>query len=136
MVDLEKYCKLSLVDGIVHAHYADDVYIDLAIAKAIVVERKKLAKNLPHAVIITGGPITISAEARKYALCEESNELISYWAIVTEENLLKLTFYKLLFFTQCRKHNMKFFSDLNSAVNWIKSQAKSVINLQLEKAAV
>ena len=102
MFNVADFCKLELKNNIVHAHYAGNAPIDLTIAKAIVAERRRLTNNLPHKVIVTGGPINISADARKYALSEESNALITSWAIVTEENLLKQTFFKLLFFTQNR----------------------------------
>jgi hypothetical protein len=124
MNNLEEFCKLELIDGIVHAKYADDVYVELPTAKAIVKERRRIANNQPHSVLVTGGPISISPEARKFALSDESNALIKAWAIITEENLLKLTFFKLLFFTQNRKHKMRFFKDSESGLNWLKNQEK------------
>jgi hypothetical protein len=55
MNNLEEFCKLELIDGIVHAKYADDVYVELPTAKAIVKERRRIANNQPHSVLVTGG---------------------------------------------------------------------------------
>ncbi len=119
MKKIAAYCRLEFIDGIVHAKYADNVTVNLATAKAIVAERLKIANHLPHMVLVTGGPINISADARKYALSEESNALITAWAIVTEENLLKTTFFKLLFFTQNSKSKMRFFKDEAAGLAWL-----------------
>jgi hypothetical protein len=126
MINVDDFCVLELKNGIVHANYATDVIIDLDTAKAIVAKRRTMAKNLPHKVLVTGGPINISKDARKFALSEDSNALISSWAIVTEENLLKLTFFKLLFFTQNRKHKMRFFKDEASGLAWLENQETSI----------
>jgi len=122
MSNVADFCVLELKDKIVHATYATNAVIDLETAKAIVLERRRIANNLPHKVLVTGGPITITPDARKFALSEESNALITAWAIVTEENLLKLTFFKLLFFTQNRKHKMRFFKDEASGLAWLQRQ--------------
>ena len=122
MKSVDKYCKLHLIDGIVHAEYAEDAYIEIDIAKAIVEKRKKTAGFKPHPVLVKGGPISVSEEAKKYALTPQSSELIVAWAIVTDENLLKLLFYKLLFFTQNSKHRLRFFKNENAAIEWLKNE--------------
>ena len=136
MKNVDEFCKLELIDGIVHARYVDDVYIELSTAKAIVKERKRITNNKPHSVIVTGGPILMSPEARKFALTDESNALIRGWAIVTEENLLKITFFKLLFFTQSRKHKMRFFSDSETGLKWLKSQEKEFEGAYIKKQLI
>lgn len=124
-MDIKNICELSLVNGVVHAHYALDVYIDLETAERIVFERKKLTNYKPHPVIVTGGPIRTSPEARRYAFTTESSELITSWAIVTDDSLIKTTFYKLLFFTQNRKRKMRFFNTKEEALSWISNRQKS-----------
>lgn len=136
MKNIENYCKLELIDGIVHARYVDDAFIELNTAKAIVQERRRIANEKPHSVIVTGGPISISPEARKYALSDESNALIRAWAIITEENLLKMTFYKLLFFTQSRKHKMRFFNNSEAGLKWLKMQEQEFSRVTLQKQLV
>ena len=130
MIHYKEYCKLELIDGIVYARYIEDAYIDLETAKAIVKARKELTNNLPHAVLICGGPINISKEARAYGITDESLELIIASAIVAEENLLRLTFYKLLFFTQSKKRKMRFFNKMEPGIKWLKERAAAEIDLQ------
>ncbi len=121
-MDIEAYCKIEIKDGVVHARYEPNVYIDLDTAERIVEYRKKLSNYKPHPVMVTGGPIRVSQEAKRYAFTSESSELITSWAIVTEESLIKSTFYKLLFFTQNRKRKMRFFKTEEEALDWISKR--------------
>ncbi len=123
MINYKDYCSLELKEGIVFARYVKNAHVDVEIGKSIVEARLELTNRLPHAVLICGGPITMSKEARSYALRDEALDLIKATAIVADENLLKITFYKLLFFTQSRKRRMRFFSNMEHGINWLKESA-------------
>ena len=124
-MDINKFCQLTFINGVVHAHYTPNAYIDIDTAESIVIARKELANYQPHPVVVTGGPIRTSPEARRYAFTTESSELITSWAIVTEENMIKTTFYKLLFFTQNRKRKMRFFNSKEDALKWINKRKQT-----------
>jgi hypothetical protein len=116
------YIVMEYMDGLVIAKYKPHVFIDAAIAKEIVEARQALTNYTPHCVLVEGGPIEISADARKYALTKESSSNIIAWAIISKMSLFKSVFLKLLYFTQGKWNQIRFFDNREEGVAWLSEQ--------------
>jgi hypothetical protein len=118
--------RMELHDDLVVAEYKPNVYIELEQAVNIVYERNKLAGDRPHFVLVKGGPITIAANAKKYALSKASAKNIIAWAVLDKQNMLKTTFIRILFFTQGKGNCMRFFTDEQEAITWLNKKREKV----------
>jgi len=110
---------MEFMDGLVIARYKPRVFIDTEIAKEIVQARNELTNHTPHCVLVEGGPIEISSDARKYALTKESSSNIIAWAIISKMSLFKSVFLKLLYFTQGKWNHIRFFDTREEGIEWL-----------------
>ncbi len=123
---------MEYMNGLVIAKYKPHVFIDAAIAKEIVQARNELTNYTPHCVLVEGGPIEISSDARKYALTKESSSNIIAWAIISKMSLFKSVFLKLLYFTQGKWNQIRFFDNREEGIAWLSEQIERQLPLKAD----
>jgi len=120
-IQIEDYVVFTKKKGFIYAEYKPNVKIDLDTAKAIVKARLVFTNNKPHRVIVFGGPFESTPQAKKYAYLPESIELIEAWAFISQENILKNAFLKLIYFSHARKCKTAFFTNITDAEKWLQN---------------
>lgn len=113
------YIKLWMEDGILFGKYAENLFIDLEIAKQVVHERIKFSKGISYPVIIDmKGVRSANKQAREY-LATEGAKYVTAGALVVDSAVTR-TLGNIFLTVNKPPLPTKLFTNEAEAKEWIK----------------
>ncbi|MES2568097.1 MAG: hypothetical protein V4565_14575 [Bacteroidota bacterium] len=117
-----KYVKIELINGVLEAEYKP-IYIDVKVAKEVLVSRNQFTKNKALPMLLNGiGIKGIDKEARDFFSEPQGSEGLTATAILVKSRLDRF-FANFLLKVNLYKSNlpMKVFNNYEDALKWLEN---------------
>ncbi|MDF2449508.1 MAG: hypothetical protein K0R26_2012 [Bacteroidota bacterium] len=117
-----KYVKIELINGVLEAEYKP-IYIDIKVAKDVLVSRNQFTKNKALPMLLNGiGIKGIDKEARDYFSEPQGSEGLTATAILVKSRL-DTFFANFLLKVNLYKSNLpiKVFNNYEDALKWLEN---------------
>jgi hypothetical protein len=120
-------CRTELDDNIVFAEYADNLKVDMVIAKDLVASRIDFTEGKAHYVIIDVSNVKqVTAEAKEYMQSPEGGLKNILGAAFLASNPVS-TLIANIFIKSPKEFEAKFFYSKESAIRWIEGLQKKAV---------